>query len=77
MLFAFVANFIVAQFKPKGIQSGDNVFALFAQQPWAGYGLGAGQATGWGRRRLVSHKLPQNNPNYQQNSDKYKCCTWC
>lgn len=31
-----------------------------------------------GRRlRLVSHKLPQNNPNYQQNSDKYKCRTCC
>jgi len=22
--------------------------------------------------RLVSHKLPQNNPNYQQNAHKYK-----
>lgn len=46
MLFAFVVNFIVAQFKPKGIQSGDNVFALFAQQPnepWAGLGQAVGR----------------------------------
>jgi len=53
-------NFIVAQFKPKCIQR--------RWQPTQQGGV-AGVNESF---RLVSHKLPQNNPNYQQNAHKYK-----
>lgn len=71
-LCAVAKTLLLLNLSPNAYKSGDNT-PEHNKGAWPNGG-GSGKRVNQGFR-LVSHKLPQNNPNYQQNAHKHKY-TW-